>query len=153
MTASLTAMSNDGLSIDVSNIESYANDLVAQGVTGVFVNGTSGQSQSLSVIERKEILEAWLSTSAAKSNKLTIIPQVGANSLIDTLELASHAASFNENGQVFGIGVMPPSFYKPKNHKEVAQQLILIAQRFPKVPIYYYHIPSMTGVNVNVCDT
>lgn len=149
MTASLTAMSEDGLTVDLSQIEKMANDLVSQGVTGAFVNGTSGQSLSLSVEERKQILEAWHNTKAAKSGKLTIIPHIGANSMKDTLELADHAVSLG----VFAIGAMPPSFFKPNNAKAAAEYLIHIAHRHPKVPVYYYHIPSMTGVNVSCSDS
>jgi len=149
MTASLTPLSEDSLSLNLSQIEKYSQDLVSQNVTGAFVNGSSGQSVSLSLSERKEILEAWVNSSPVKSGRLKILPHVGGNCFKDTLELAKHAADLG----VFGIGVMPPSFFKPRNEKEVAQMLIHVAQNHPTLPIYYYHIPSMTGVNVNVCET
>ena len=149
MTASLTAMSKDGMTVDLSQVEKYANDLVEQRVTGVFVNGTSGQSVSLTIEERKQILEAWMNTKAVKSGKLTIIPHIGSNSMLETLELTDHAVSLG----VFAIGVMPPSYFKPGNAKQAAELCIHVAQRHPTVPVYYYHIPSMTGVNVSCCDT
>lgn len=54
MAAGLTAMHEDGLTLDLSNVGKYADDLVSQGVTGNFLNGTSGQSVTLTVAERKE---------------------------------------------------------------------------------------------------
>jgi len=57
--------------------------LVDQGVSGVFCNGTSGESVSLNVEERKKILEAWMSTPAVQTGKLTIICHVGCNNFPD----------------------------------------------------------------------
>ncbi len=53
-------------------IEAYAKMLTRDGVTGVFVCGTSGESMSLTVEERKACLEAW-----AKQSSLKVIAQVG----------------------------------------------------------------------------
>lgn len=51
--------------------EEYAERLVREGVTGVFCCGTSGESMSLTLGERKAALEAWLAT------PLRVIIQVG----------------------------------------------------------------------------
>ena len=41
---------------------------------------------------------------------------------------------------------MPPTFFKPANSHALAATLADICWAAPKLPCYYYHIPSMTGV-------
>jgi N-acetylneuraminate lyase len=131
-------------------MEKYADDLVLREVTGIFVNGTSAQSLSLTTQERERLLDAWLKTAAVRSKKLIVIAHIACSSIKDTLYLAKHAA-----GQqlVAGIAVMAPSYFRPQGTKECAELIITVAQANPKTPVYYYHIPYMTGVPADVCET
>jgi N-acetylneuraminate lyase len=54
-----------------TSAEEYGERLVREGVTGVFCCGTSGESMSLTLPERKAALEAWLAT------PLRVIAHVG----------------------------------------------------------------------------
>mmetsp|Transcript_12009 Transcript_12009/g.15567 ORF Transcript_12009/g.15567 Transcript_12009/m.15567 type:complete len:335 (+) Transcript_12009:92-1096(+) len=151
MAASFTPLSDDSMSVDVSQVDNYAKDLVSQGVTGVFINGTSGQSTSLSVKERKDVLDAWMKTEEVSNGSLKIIVHIGCDSMVDVMELSDHAVTYAQKIQ--GISVMSPSYFKPSGEIDVSELLVRVAQRSPKVPIYYYHIPFMNGVNVSVAET
>jgi len=59
------------------------------GLTGVFVAGTTGESLSLSVVERRQLLETWCR--AAEGSGLTVIAHVGHPSRPEATELARHA--------------------------------------------------------------
>ena len=48
------------------------------------------------------------------------------------------------------MGMMATSYYKPSNVKEVAAMLMSVANLAPHFPLYYYHIPMMNAVDVNV---
>ena len=109
--------------------------LQATGVDWVFVGGTTGESLSLSLVERKALTEAWLSTSAS------VIAHVGAECLGDARALAAHAQAHGAKA----IGAMPPTFFKPANVQALAATLASICAAAPELPCYYYHIPSMTG--------
>ena len=109
--------------------------LHATGVDWVFVGGTTGESLSLSLAERKALTEAWLSTSAS------VIVHVGAECLGDARSLAAHAQAHGAKA----IGAMPPTFFKPANVQALAATLASICAAAPELPCYYYHIPSMTG--------
>lgn len=150
MAAALTPFSADSLSVNLDQMDKYADDLVLRGVTGIFVNGTSAQSLSLTTQERERLLDAWLKTAAVRSKKLIVIVQIGCSSIKDTLYLAKHAAG---QALVAGIAVMAPSYFRPQGTKECAELIITVAQANPKTPVYYYHIPSMTGVPADVCET
>ena len=54
--ATFTPMYEDG-SLNLEMIAKYADYIAASGIPGVFVCGTTGESLSLTVDERKKILE------------------------------------------------------------------------------------------------
>lgn len=89
-----------------------------------------------------------MNTNAVKSGKITVLPHIGGNSIKEIMELADHAASVG----AYGIGIMPPGFLKPENYKATARLLIEVAQRHPTLPVYYYHFPKMSGVDINMTD-
>lgn len=129
--------------LDVARIPGYAAFLEKHGVSGVFVNGSTGESLSLSLAERKTSAEAW---QAAKGG-LKHIVHVGANSIVEACELAAHAQSIGADA----IGAMPPCFFRPAMDG-VIDYCEAVAAAAPKLPFYYYHIPSMTGVPLCVRD-
>jgi N-acetylneuraminate lyase len=98
---------------------------------------------SLSVAERKALAEAWIES--GKRHGVKISNHIGAASISDSRELAKHA---EEVGCVM-ISAMPPYFFKPGNVKVVADWLKTIGEAAPKTPLYYYHFPAITGVNID----
>ena len=60
--ASFTPMDAQG-KINLSVIDKYADLMAKSDMTGVFVCGTTGESQSLTTNERKNILEQWVKSS------------------------------------------------------------------------------------------
>lgn len=66
----------------------------------------------------------------------------GAECLGDAREIAAHAQAKGAKA----IGAMPPTFFKPANAQALAATIASICAAAPKLPCYYYHIPSMTGV-------
>ena len=60
--ASFTPMDAQG-KINLSVIDKYADLMAKSDMTGVFVCGTTGESQSLTTHERKNILEQWVKSS------------------------------------------------------------------------------------------
>ena len=132
---------------DHAAVPLHAANLRAQGVGAVFVCGTTGESLKLSVAERKAALEAWVAATSLEGGKLQVIAHCGAESLRDAQELAAHAA----RAGAVALGVVPPTFFKPGDVGAVCALLEAIASKAPALPLYYYHIPSMTGVSVR-CD-
>jgi hypothetical protein len=100
-----------GGALNLSVVPEQEKYLNATGVDYVFVGGTTGESLSLTVDERKQLAEAWMATSA------NVIVHVGAEAVSDARELASHA----ERIGALAIGAMPPVFFSPAN----AQVIIL----------------------------
>jgi len=142
--APFTPFTADG-EVNLSLIEAYADMLFRNGVSGAFVCGSSGEGQSMSIAERIAVAEAWLKA-APKGFK--IIVHAGSNSLPDVKTLLAHAQA---KGAYAG-GVLAPSYHKPSKVADLARWFADIAKAAPELPVYYYHIPSMTGVNFPVID-
>jgi len=125
-------------------IEDQADLLVRNGVGGAFICGTTGEGPSLTTPERKAVVEQW--TRIAPEG-FRLIVQVGHQSFRETCDLARHAADRGAGA----VAVMPPTFFRPPGTAELADWLARVADAAP-LPLYYYHIPSMTGTHVAVSE-
>ncbi|KAG3258568.1 N-acetylneuraminate lyase isoform X3 [Ictidomys tridecemlineatus] len=138
--ATITPMTENG-EINFSVIGQYVDYLVReQGVKNIFVNGTTGEGLSLSVSERRQVAEEWVTQGRNKLDQVVI--HVGALSLKESQELAQHAAEIGADG----IAVIAPFFLKPWNKDVLINFLKEVAASAPALPFYYYHIPALTGV-------
>ncbi len=131
--------------INLNAIEGYAMKLRSDGVVGAFICGTTGEAMSLSVDERLQIAERWIATAP---KDLRVIVHVGHTALVDCQKLASHAQSIGADS----IACMAPFFFKPNSAESLVQWCEQVAASAPRLPFYYYHIPSMTGVSIPVYD-
>uniref|UniRef100_A0A3Q3KT42 N-acetylneuraminate lyase n=1 Tax=Mastacembelus armatus TaxID=205130 RepID=A0A3Q3KT42_9TELE len=131
--------------INITEIGRYIDYLAEkQGISSIFVNGTTGESMSLNVAERKILAEEWCEKAKGKMDQ--VIVHVGCMCLKDSQELARHAAQTGADG----IAVIAPSFFKPNSAEALRTFLHEVSSVAPTLPFYYYHIPAVTGVNVPV---
>lgn len=128
-------------------INRYAEWLKTQMVSGVLVNGVVGEGPMMRVRERKANCEYWLR--AAVRHELMILVQVGGAPLPDVLSLAAHA----EEMQVSGVVLLPELFYRPRNVDQLVGYCQHVASRCHTRPFFYYHVPSMTGVDCRYPQT
>jgi len=142
--APFTPFHADG-SLNTERIGDYAHWLHQEGVRGAFICGTTGESMSLTTDERLRIAESW---AASAPPELKVIVHVGHNSLIESKRLAAHA---DEIGAA-AVAAMPPTFFKPSGVDGVMRWCVEVAAAAPRMPFYYYHIPSLTGVELPMAD-
>lgn len=121
-------------------IERQAEFLISQGVSYAFVGGTTGESHSLSMEERLELVEYWIA--ATRGSPLRVIVHAGANSLGDAEMLASQASKLG----AAAVSAIPPCYFKPRTLEALVECSARVAAAAPDVPFFYYDIPSMTGV-------
>jgi N-acetylneuraminate lyase len=141
ITAAFTPLRADG-TIDWPRLPVYADWLVRERVDGVFVNGTTGEAASLTLPERMQLVERW---HEALAGRLPVVVHVGHTALGDAQALARHA----EQVGAAGIAALAPFFFRPAV-RELVAFCREVAAAAPNTPFYYYHIPSLTGVNVPV---
>jgi N-acetylneuraminate lyase len=140
--APFTAMKADG-SINLGIIEKQASFYIANGVSGVFVCGTTGEGLSLTLGERIQIADTWCK---ASPKELKVIVHVGDNCIDSCRTMAAAAQKSN----AAAIGAIAPNFFRPGSVDLLVEYCRQIASAAPELPFYYYHIPSMTGVNFSM---
>lgn len=142
--APFTPMFEDG-SINYEVIEQLAASLTNNRVTGAFVCGTTGESLSLTVAERKLLASRW---KEASNRRLKLIVHVGHPSVEDAKDLAAHAQAIGADA----IGCMAPSFFKPAKVEQLVDFCAKVAAAAPQLPFYFYHIPCITGVSIPMLE-
>ncbi|WP_020468530.1 dihydrodipicolinate synthase family protein [Zavarzinella formosa] len=132
--------------LNLSAVEKQADHLLRTGVSGVFIGGSTGESQSLTVAERLALAQRW--SEVVRNSSLRLIVHVGSNCLADSRALASQAQSLG----VAAISAVAPSYFKPKSLETLIACCEQIAGAAPSLPFYYYDIPPMTGVYLPMAD-
>jgi N-acetylneuraminate lyase len=142
--APFTPMNKDH-SVNLSPIKNYAQKLKADNVKGVFVCGTTGEGMLMTESERIAVLEKWLEQ---QEDDFKVMAHVGSTSQQMSYKLAKHAG----NSGAAAVACMGPSFLKPDRIEELVQFCAGVAAGAPNTPFYYYHIPSVSGVDFNMKD-
>ncbi|MBW8334683.1 MAG: dihydrodipicolinate synthase family protein [Prolixibacteraceae bacterium] len=128
-------------------INGYYDFLERNKIVGAFINGSTGEGVSLTQKEKMKTVEAW--TACLKEKKtVKVISLVGGTSYKECIENAQHAA---ENG-VDAIALLAPYYFKPAGAKQLAEFCALVAEAVPQMPVYFYHIPVLSGCYVNMID-
>ncbi|CAG9789449.1 unnamed protein product [Diatraea saccharalis] len=138
-----TPLHSDG-SINFPAISSYAQYLVDAGIKAVLVGGTTGENMSMRVVDRMKLIDEWVE--ASQSTGLHIMVQVGGAPLADVLLLAKYCA----NTGVHSLLTLPELYFKPQSVDELVSYVQLVAEAAPTLPVLYYHIPSMSKVEINM---
>jgi N-acetylneuraminate lyase len=128
-----------GGDIDTMPIPSMVDFLHSQGITGLYVLGSTGEGPSLTVDERYEVAEAFVK---AANGRLPVIIQVGSESLRQSQLLAEHAQKIGADA----ISAVSPVYFKPDSLDSLVEFMKELASAAPDLPYYYYHIPTVTGV-------
>lgn len=140
--ATHTPFHADG-SLNLAIVEKQAAHLAANGVSYAFIGGTTGESSSLALDERRALAERWMTVT--RGSGLKVIVHVGANCLADARALAAQAQQLG----ALAVSALAPSYFKPANVRLLVDCVADIASAAPALPFYYYEIPLLTGVNLS----
>lgn len=140
--ATFTPMKDNG-ELNISAIPSIVNQLVAEGVAGLYVCGGTGEGISLTNNERMIVAEAYIK---AANGKVPVFIHVGQDSVFAARELAKHALA---NG-ADGISAMTPTYFKPNSTRALIDSLKVITEAAPDLPFIYYHFPAKSMLQLNL---
>jgi len=139
--AVVTPMNAKG-DLDLSVVPRVVDYLASKGITGIYIAGSTGEGMSLTDEERRGVAEAYVG--AAKGRMKSFV-QVGHNSLRASADLAGHAESIGADA----VSATPTGYFKVSGEAELVEGLLPIVEAAPKTPFYYYHIPFLSGVNLD----
>lgn len=108
--------------------------LLARGVRGLFVGGTTGEGTQLDDDQRRALHEAAV---AAAAGRAPVLLHVGAQRTETAVALARHAATL----QPAALVAMTPIFYGLSDDA-LARYFHAIAEAAPEVPLFLYDIPQ-----------
>ena len=124
-------------SISTERVKALTRHLIAKGVKGVYVGGSSGECIYQHPDERKAVLEAVMSEA---KGKITVIAHVACNNTADSVELAAHA----EKCGVDAIASIPPIYFHLPNDA-IASYWNAMSAAAPNTEFVIYNIPQLAG--------
>lgn len=142
--AAFTPFKEDG-SVNFEMIPQVVEKLIQDGLQGAFVCGSNGEGPNMTTTERMQVSEAFIK-SAAK--RMKIIVHVGHSSIQEARTLAAHAAETGADA----ISSVAAFYFKPTSVSNLAESIAAIAGAAPSLPFYYYHIPQLTGVAMDMIE-
>lgn len=131
----VTPMTPDG-ELDVSGVAALVEHLVATGHDGVVVNGTTGESPTLSSTESITMVRE---VKAAAGDRLKVTAGVGSNNTAHAIEMAAQATAAGADGLL----IVSPYYNKPTQAGLVAHSRALADAA--ELPIMLYDIPGRTA--------
>ena len=137
-------MLHDGR-LNTDQVAVLTEGLISQGISGLYVCGSTGEGVSMSTQERKDVASSFVSATA---RRVPVLVQVGHNSITESRALAAHAQEIGAEA----ISATCPSYFKIDSVDVLLSTMAEIAAAAPESPFYYYHIPALTGSGLDMVD-
>jgi 4-hydroxy-tetrahydrodipicolinate synthase len=134
--AGLSMLKSDR-SLDVNATINHAEEAIKNGLNGVFFFGSTGQSQLISISEKKDLI----SKAATSKFKNSFYFGTGVNSLKDNLDLIRYCMEFGFHTFL----IMPPAYYKGNTDKGIYNFYAEIVAQIPKIKIILYNFEKLSG--------
>eukprot|EP01083_Nonionella_stella_P260974 889213_1 len=145
--APYTPFHNDSTySLNTDVISSLARNAAGFGVNTVFVGGSMGQFDTMTVSERNSLAKAWVDAKNQFNLDLYIIFNVGTSVQSEAIAMAKYAKNIN----VDAIAAVPPYYEHASDFPSLFNFFNPIISASSDLPFFYYHIPGMTGYNPNI---
>ena len=138
LAAGVTPLRDDR--VDEPAFAPYVDFLVAGGVDGVLVLGTTGESMLFGAEERRRVVELYV---AASAGRLQIAAHCGAQTTRDTVSLAAHAAEAGADA----VAVIGPPYF-PLDDRALLEHFAAAAAACAPLPFYVYEFERASGYPV-----
>ena len=131
------------LDVDRPAFVEFCRWLLAEGANGLAVFGTTSEANSLTLAERRDLLEELVEKGIPAAR---LMPGTGACSLPDAVELTRHAIEAGAPG----VLLLPPFYYKNVPEDGVFAYYAEVMERVgdTRLKVFLYHIPQMSGVPI-----
>jgi 4-hydroxy-tetrahydrodipicolinate synthase len=123
--------------LDRAGLERLLEHILAGGVHGLFIVGTTGEGPSLSYRLRRELIDA---VCRQVTGRVPVLVGITDTAYVESLNLARHAA----DAGVAAVVLAPP-YYMPEGQPELREYLGHLVPELP-LPLYLYNMPPLTKV-------
>ena len=128
----------DNETLDIESLERLIEHLIAGGVHGLFILGTTGEEQSLSYDVRKQMIKE---SCRINKGRLPLLACITDTSIVESIRLAHVAADCGADGVVSA-----PPYYFATGQPELAQFYEELVPQLP-LPVFLYNMPSHVKVS------
>ena len=139
-TALITPFTND-YKVDYEGLTQLVEFQISQGVSGILVAGTTGESPTLSWSEHEDIIKTVYDIAGERT---TIIAGTGSNNTEESLKVTQFAYDLG----IKNILLIDPYYNGPSSLEIRKEYIEVIANKFPSVTIIPYIIPGRTGTQL-----
>ncbi len=133
---------NENYSLNVEATIKHAESSINNGLHGVFFFGSTGQSQLISISEKKDLISKISSHRLKKKFFLG----TGCNSLKDTINLIKYGFEYGFKDYL----IMPPAYYKGNTDEGVFNFFSNIITEIPKIRIILYNFEQLCGYKFSI---
>ena len=140
--APFTPLFSDG-SLNLEAIPQLVDNLIEDGVVGAFICGSNGEGPNLTTEERMKVAEVFVK---ASNKRIQIWVHVGHSSISESRKLIRHAYEIGADA----ASAVAAFYFKPSSVENLVDCMAEIASGCPEIPFYYYHIPMLTGVGMDM---
>jgi 4-hydroxy-tetrahydrodipicolinate synthase len=128
---------NEDRTLNIEATIAYASQAIQSGLHGVFFFGSTGQSQLISINEKKELIAKIASHKLKKQFFLG----TGNNSLNENIDLINYAREYDFKEFL----IMPPAYYKGNTDQGVFDFYSALISSIPKIKIILYNFEKLSG--------
>lgn len=136
-TAIVTPFDENG--VNFKEFEKLIESQIANKVDSIIVCGTTGESSTMTIDERKQTIEFAVKT---VNRRIPVIAGTGGNCTAQVIEFTKWAESIGVDGAL----IVTPYYNKTTQDGLIAHYRAIASQT--KLPIILYSVPSRTGVNI-----
>ena len=129
-------------SLNVEATIAHAASTINNGLHGVIFFGSTGQSQLISISEKKDLIAKIASHKLRKQFFLG----TGCNSLNETIDLIKYGYEYGFKDFL----IMPPAYYKGNTDQGVFNFYSYIISKIPKIKIVIYNFEHLSGYKFSV---
>jgi 4-hydroxy-tetrahydrodipicolinate synthase len=130
---------HDNRTLDVKGLEKLIEHILAGGVNGLFILGTTGESPSLSYSLRYELVER---VCMQVNKRVPVLVGITDTAFDESLNLAEKAAKNSADALV-----LAPPYYFASAQPELLEYLSHLSKRLP-LPVFLYNMPVHTKVMI-----
>ena len=128
----------DNDTLDVAGLEKLIERILAGGVRGLFILGTTGEGPSLSYRLRGELIER---VCCQVRRRVPVLVGITDTAFVESVNLARAAANSGADALV-----LAPPYYMPEGQPELQEYLGHLVPQLP-LPLYIYNMPALTKVS------
>ncbi|MGF7034861.1 4-hydroxy-tetrahydrodipicolinate synthase [Paenibacillus mucilaginosus] len=127
--------------LDLDSYRNYVEKLLEEDIQGLVINGTTGESPTVSWEEVVELVTTTKECMSAKRNPLPLVIGTGTNDTVSTVKRTEMAGQLGADA----VLVVTPYYSRP-SQEGILEHYRRAAQ--VGVPVIAYEVPSRTGVRL-----